>query len=67
MELGRSDLETNDDMFVLLSGIPMESRVALALWILAGGSCLDAMFAFVVDRSTVYMKYHQVCRGGFGG
>lgn len=67
MELGRSDLETNDDMFVLLSGIPMESRVALALWILAGGSCLDVMFAFVVERSTVYMIYHQVCRGGFCG
>jgi len=67
VELGRSDLETNDDMFVLSPGIPMQSRVALALWILAGGSCLEVMFAFVVERSTVYMIYHQVCRGAFRG
>jgi len=67
LELGRSDLETNDDMVVLLSGILMEIRVALALWILAGGSCFDVMFAFVVGRSPVYKIYHQVCRGGFRG
>jgi len=67
VELGPSDLETDDGMFVLSPGIPMQSRVALALWILAGGSCLDVMFDFVVKRSTVYMIYHQVYRGVFWG
>jgi len=67
VELGRSDLETNDGMFVLSPGIPMQSRAALALCSLAGGSCLYVMFAFVVKRSTVYMIYHQVCRGVFRG
>jgi len=52
---------------VLLSHVLAESRVALALWILAGGSCLDVLFAFVVGRSPVHAIYAQVCRGGFRG
>jgi len=60
-------MESNDYIVVLLSDVLAESRVALALWILAGGSCLDVLFAFVVGRSPVHAIYAQVCRGRIRG
>ena len=58
----RADITKNEEMAIRSSGAPItaETRLAIALHILAGGKPIDAVTNYLVSESSVYTIFHEV-------